>query len=350
MGELKFIPIDREQNYIDWLKYRDSGVGASDGPILLGLNPYKCNLELFHEKVEGIVNFNRHKLDLWDGLEQEPVTTKMFEYYGGTPESISKNFESNNKVRKTKGVKGYYLNSEYPNLYVSLDRIIEQYGTFKDMPTEGALELKNTKNSVLSKYENRIVPSNLVQNLIQINVMEFSFGALAYRVESDYSHGKTYEEHILTDPQNYRGVFDNVIEQLNKFWANVEEARKIYTEILHCRHEMKFRKAEALMKEFSALEPPAQNTDAYLSYYTERYRNRRVALKEIKGTEEQYLWGKQITELGREIDALQDKQRRNRIQLIQSIGDAEIVKFDGKDSISYKADVNGQRKLLIKIK
>lgn len=350
MGELKFIPIDREQNYIDWLKYRDNGVGASDGPILLGLNPYKCNLELFHEKVEGIVNFNRHKLDLWDGLEQEPITTKMFEFYGGSQESISKNYEAGTPTRKTSGVKGYYTNSDYPNLYVSLDRIIEQYGAFKDMPTNGALELKNTKNSVLSKYENRVIPSNIVQNLIQINVMMYSFGALAYRVESDYSHGKSYEEHLILDPEKYHGVFENVIEHLNKFWSNVVVARKIYTEILHYRHNMQMRKAENLMKEFTALEPPAQNTDAYLSYYTERYRNRRVALKEVKGTEDQYLWGKQIKELEREIDSLQDKQRRSRIQLIQSIGDAEIVKFDGKESISYKADIHGQRKLLIKLK
>lgn len=350
MGQIDFIPIDRETNYFDWLKYRDNGIGASDGPILLGLNDYKSSLELFYEKIEGFVNFNRHKLDLWDGLEQEPVTSKMFEYYGGTPESISQNYEAGIKTRSVRSVKGYYINSDYPNLYVSLDRIIEQYGTFAHMSTEGSLELKNTKNSVKSKWENGINPSHLIQNLIQVNVMVHSFGVVAYRVESDYSHGKTYEEHPLMEPEKFKGVFENVTEQLNKFWANVVEGRKIYTEMLHCRHTMRFRDAANLERQLSALEPPKQNTDAYLRYYTERYKNRRVALKEIKGTSDQYVWGKRIKELEAEITKMEEEQRACRIKLISSIGDAEIVKFDGKDSITYKGDVNGNRKLLIKIK
>ncbi len=35
-----------------WYEFRDSGIGASEGSTVMGLNPYKSSIELFYEKIK----------------------------------------------------------------------------------------------------------------------------------------------------------------------------------------------------------------------------------------------------------------------------------------------------------
>ena len=49
MSEEKFLVIDNA-DHTDWLKARGYGIGGSDASAILGMNPYKSNIELFEEK------------------------------------------------------------------------------------------------------------------------------------------------------------------------------------------------------------------------------------------------------------------------------------------------------------
>ena len=49
MSEEKFLVIDNA-DHAAWLKARGYGIGGSDASAILGMNPYKSNIELFEEK------------------------------------------------------------------------------------------------------------------------------------------------------------------------------------------------------------------------------------------------------------------------------------------------------------
>ena len=62
-----------------WLKSRTLGIGGSDAAAILGLNPYKSNVELFEEKTG-----KRMPEDISDkpyvkyGTEAEPLIRRLF--------------------------------------------------------------------------------------------------------------------------------------------------------------------------------------------------------------------------------------------------------------------------------
>ena len=48
MSNFKVFPFETEKQ---WLKGRMIGIGGSDASAVVGLNPYKSNIELFEEKI-----------------------------------------------------------------------------------------------------------------------------------------------------------------------------------------------------------------------------------------------------------------------------------------------------------
>ena len=38
------------KDHADWLRVRNYGIGGSDASAILGMNPYKTNIDLFEEK------------------------------------------------------------------------------------------------------------------------------------------------------------------------------------------------------------------------------------------------------------------------------------------------------------
>jgi len=68
----------REMPYEEWLKERQHSIGMSDVSAVLGHNPYKSNVDLYFEKVNGLepVEDNLH---MRLGRDLEPIIKKLFE-------------------------------------------------------------------------------------------------------------------------------------------------------------------------------------------------------------------------------------------------------------------------------
>ncbi len=63
---------------ISWSKFRGTGVGASEVPTILGLNPFKSKLEIFYDKI----GFNPRpfiNLLMMSGKITESLTSDVFE-------------------------------------------------------------------------------------------------------------------------------------------------------------------------------------------------------------------------------------------------------------------------------
>lgn len=68
----------------DWLRWRKTGLGASDSPVILGLSSYKTIMNIYESKVsEEIVEEKNFASDL--GIEAEPKIRSLFELLFGGP-------------------------------------------------------------------------------------------------------------------------------------------------------------------------------------------------------------------------------------------------------------------------
>lgn len=341
---VQFIPIDFNTQYDLWQEFRVRGIGASSFAALVGLDKYKCNLELFNECI-GYPSYSLENLRTISGRETEPITGKFYMYYDGSTKSVVDNWAKKKIIRQYEPVNAFCVNDKYEGLYVSMDGRILPY---RGLVGYGALEKKNTIARALDQYENRMNPAHIVQNLIQCRVSEYNFGEIAI-YEVDSGQFDVIELHDLTP---HKEIVDNWMEMHRIFWANVKVARGHYTAMIDCQMKMNFRKAAEHQAEIEKLEPPAQNTDLYLSYLNKNYKNR-IANKNVgivKGTPEQYEMAKIHKDIKKQIAELEVKMRKEEISLKTAIGGANKMDFGkGQGYLSWTPTSSGTRPFLNKV-
>lgn len=155
--------------------------GGSDAAAILGLNPYKTNIQLWEEKV---------------GLrEAEDISDKEYVKYGTEAEEHLRELFKLDYPQYEVQHEEYEVakHSEYPFLFASLD------GTLIDKETGemGILEIKTTNilNSMhKEKWNNKIPDNYYIQILHYLNVTGYSFVKLTAQLKYDenYKAIKTY--------------------------------------------------------------------------------------------------------------------------------------------------------------
>ena len=145
----------------EWLKARQKYIGGSDVACILGLNPYKTNLQLYREK-KGIVKPD----DLSDnalvqyGTQAEKYIRALFQL---DHPDLKVEYTPNNS----------WLNSEYPFAAASLDgNITDENGR------KGILEIKTatiTSGQQSAKWKDAIPDNYYCQVLFYLGVTEWSF-------------------------------------------------------------------------------------------------------------------------------------------------------------------------------
>lgn len=145
----------------EWLKARQKYIGGSDVSCILGLNPYKTNLQLYREK-KGIVKPD----DLSDNA--------LVQYGTQAEKHIRALFQldhPNLKVEYTPN--NSWLNSEYPFAAASLDgNITDESGR------KGILEIKTasiTSGQQANKWKGAIPDNYYCQVLFYLGVTEWQF-------------------------------------------------------------------------------------------------------------------------------------------------------------------------------
>lgn len=325
---VSWIPIDYKENRQAWNEFRTRGVGASSVSCILGYDKYKSNLEYFYECI-GEPSYSLDNLRTISGRETEPLTATYWKCWEGSERSIVENFNAGRIVRECEPVNAFCVNDKYPYLYASLDRRILKYGSFK---TDGALELKNTIERVVVQYEGRVVPTHLIQNLIQCTLSEYEFGEVAvYLVDS----GK-FEVLPVHDLSAYKELIESMIAEVNRFWEKVLVARGYYTRKIDYEMKQNFRKVAEMESEIARLEPPVQNTEVYMQFLTKKFKDRIATVSTIKGTAEQYQAAKRHKDISMQIKEMQDNLRYEEIALKTAIGGASKMEFDkGMGYISW---------------
>ena len=194
---------DREE----WLQHRRNYIGGSEISCVVGLNPYRSNVELWEEKV---------------GLrEPEDISDKSFVRYGTEAEEHLRalfaldfpqyqvDYIENNSV----------LNSRYPWAAASLDGIL----TEKETGRKGILEIKTTNilQSIQKEKWNHQVPSQYYcQTIFYLAMTGFEY--IELKAQLKYC----YNEEIFLNTKHYhieRSQVEEDIEYLMSEGAKFAE-------------------------------------------------------------------------------------------------------------------------------
>lgn len=199
----------------EWLKARKV-IGGSDAAALVGLNPYKTNIDLWREKTG-----RKEALDISNepfvrfGHDAEPHLRDLFAL--DFPQYEVRYVENN-----------MFLNDKYPFAHASLDGWLVD----KDTGRKGILEIKTTNILQSMNWErwNEKVPDNYYcQVLWYLMVTEFDFVILKARLRGEFrNETRITVRHYTIERSEVQEDIDELEAAGWKMWKAIQEDREPY--------------------------------------------------------------------------------------------------------------------------
>ena len=190
-----------------------SRIGGSDASAILGMNPYRNNVELWEIKT--------------GRREQEDIGERPYVKYGTEAERYLRELF---KLDFPEYEVGYvennmFLNDKYPFAHASLD------GWLRDSEGRvGIWECKTTNilRSIQKEKWNHQIPNNYyVQLLHYFLVTEFDFAVLKAQLKSEFK-GEIYlqTKHYHIERSDVQDDIDYLEKAEKKFWEHVKTGKK----------------------------------------------------------------------------------------------------------------------------
>lgn len=197
----------------EWLQARAGRIGGSDASAILGMNPYRTNIELWQIKTGQLVPEDiSDKPYVKYGTEAEQYLRELFKL--DFPE-YQVCYEENNM----------FLNDKYPFGHASLDGwLIDQNGRL------GIWECKTTnilQSMQKEKWDHRIPDNYYIQILHYLLITEFDFAILKAQLKSEFG-GEIYiqTKHYKIERSEVQADIDLLDASERKFWKQVQEKRR----------------------------------------------------------------------------------------------------------------------------
>ena len=171
------VTMKRLKDRNEWLQMRQNYIGGSDASCVIGLNPYKTNVDLWELKT------GRREAENLDG-------NPFVEYGKNAEEYLRELFKLDFPEYQVEYVENnLWLNDKYPFAHSSLDGwLFDELGRF------GILEIKTTNilQSIQKEKWNHRIPDNYyIQVLHYMAVLEADFAILKAQLKFDYD-GEIY--------------------------------------------------------------------------------------------------------------------------------------------------------------
>lgn len=191
----------------EWLSHRHR-IGGSEASCIVGMNPYKTNVELWREKTgrtfpEDISEKSYVKY----GHEAEPHIRALFAL--DFPEYTVEYYENN-----------MILNDKYPFAHASLDgELTDEFGR------KGILEIKTTnilQSMQRESWRDRIPDNYYIQVLWYLMVTEYDFAVLVAQLKTDYGGDiRKQTRHYFIERADVEEDIEYLIEAGERFWKYV---------------------------------------------------------------------------------------------------------------------------------
>lgn len=197
----------------EWLKARKNQIGGSDAAAVLGMSPYKTNVELWEEKTG-----QKQSIDISDrsyvvyGTKAEKALRELFVL--DFPEYQVEYYDDN-----------LIKNGQYPFLHASLDgELIDQKGR------RGILEIKTTnllQGSQREKWKERIPDHYYIQILHYLLVTNYDFAILKAQLKSKWKGEITLStRHYFIERSEVEEDMMYLLHAEQRFWKQVKEKKK----------------------------------------------------------------------------------------------------------------------------
>lgn len=195
-----------------WLKNRTRGIGGSDISAVVGLNPYKTNVELWMEKTGQTTPEDISEKDYVKyGTEAEHHLRELFKL--DFPQYAVDYVENNS-----------FTNQKYPWAVASLDGwLTDEEGRL------GVWECKTTNilNSMHREKWNNHVPDNYYcQVLFYMAVTEAEFGVIKAQLKTVFD-GVPYiqTKHYFIERETVQSDIDFLMQKGSEFWESVQSGQ-----------------------------------------------------------------------------------------------------------------------------
>lgn len=208
MAATMYILKDRDE----WLKARSGRIGGSDASAIIGMNPYRTNIELWQIKTGQLIPEDiSDKPYVKYGTEAEQHLRELFKL--DYPE-YQVMYEENNM----------WLNDKYPFAHASLDGwLVDQDGR------RGVWECKTTnilQSMQKEKWDHRIPDNYYIQVLHYLMVTEFDFAVLKAQLKYDFDDEVYLQtRHYKMERSDVQEDIDFLVSAEKKFWQDIQEKR-----------------------------------------------------------------------------------------------------------------------------
>ncbi len=204
------VEMHRCKNHAAWLKNRKKYLGGSDVSCILGLNPYKTNVQLYREK-KGLVEP--------DDLSDNPLV----QYGSKAEEYIRGLFALDRSDLKVEYIKyNSWRNTDYPFAAASLDG-----WSTDEKGRKGIFECKTstiTTSQQANKWKDQIPDNYFCQVLFYLGVTEWEYVDLRANLKYVYPGRDTYT--ITRDYHLERSDYEQDIATVMEAAENFYQALK----------------------------------------------------------------------------------------------------------------------------
>lgn len=236
---------------------RSGMVGGSDASTLLGLNPYKSEINMFYQAIGLVDTPNKMNAAMLHGKQLEEYVAKCWQYWDGTEEGWVANTQADNKIKRYRKVKSILINDKYPALFANVDGKIVQHPDKGKQP--GILEIKTISGYSSDMWEAGIPPSYYVQLQHYLLVTGYKWGEIMYMKDGRELGCITFEE----DKEMQKRVLDRATE----FKMRVMTAKRE----LEMHPDLNPDEKMNLVMDF---EPEADATKAFDQFISEKHKKR----------------------------------------------------------------------------
>ena len=200
-------------NKEEWLKHRQNTLGGSEASAVVGMNPYKTNVDLWMEKTGLIVPEDiSDKPYVKYGTEAEPLLRELFKLDFPQYEVF---YTENNM----------FLNEKYPWGHYSAD------GWLKDENGRtGILEIKTTEilqSMQKEKWKDKLPDNYYIQLLHGFLIMEADFAVLKAQLKTVFD-GVPYlqTKHYTIERSEVEEDIQYLAKEEERFWQQVQNRQK----------------------------------------------------------------------------------------------------------------------------
>ena len=201
------------ENEQQWLKGRMNGIGGSDASAVVGMNPYKSNIDLFEEKIGRVM--------------PKDISDKPCVIYGKNAEEYIRELFKLDYPEYTVDHHEFRIlqSKDHPFMQASLDgELTDREGR------KGILEIKTTnilQSMQYEKWKDRIPDNYYIQVLHYLLVTGWQFVVLRAHLNTDWGNEKrTTVKHYFIERRDVEDDLIMLQQEEEKFWRYVESGRK----------------------------------------------------------------------------------------------------------------------------